>query len=238
MARRILVSLGVMLAAAAEAGCGGDKPPGPPHTHRGGTVTCRADPVESGPLTDSIANRAVAIVRRRLAALDVRQATVTRSGALIRVTLPEAQQKTLTEGHVTAVGRLAFYDWEPNVIGPDGKPAPSDGTVTGGASAGTPGAASVSHYVAVLRAAKRSPTANGSGELYLVDAGARTVVAGPAGTRAALRRGRGGAAGPRAAWRGGGGGSQGRVGGVGRGTLIARAETTPGSRPVDQWYVL
>src|SRR3954470_22087323 len=106
MARRILVSLGVMLAAAAQAGCGGDKPPGPPHTHRGVTVTYRADPLESGGLTDAIMNRAVPPARRRLAALHVRQTTVTRSGAVIRVTLPEAQQKTLTEGRVTAVGRL------------------------------------------------------------------------------------------------------------------------------------
>jgi SecD/SecF fusion protein len=49
--------------------------------------------------------------------------------------------------------RLAFYDWEPNVIGPDGRPAPGDRAVTGGADAGTAGA--LAPYDAVLRAARR-----------------------------------------------------------------------------------
>jgi SecD/SecF fusion protein len=53
--------------------------------------------------------------------------------------------------------RLAFYDWEPNVIGPDGRPMPGDPAVTGGADAGRAGA--LSPYDAVLRAARRPAAA-------------------------------------------------------------------------------
>jgi SecD/SecF fusion protein len=52
-----------------------------------------------------------------------------------------------------ATGRLVFYDWEANVIGPSGKPAPADPKVTGAANAGRTG--SLEHYDAVLRASKR-----------------------------------------------------------------------------------
>jgi SecD/SecF fusion protein len=51
------------------------------------------------------------------------------------------------------VRRLAFYDWEPNVIGPDGRPVPGDPAVTGGVDAGRAGALPL--YDAVLRAARR-----------------------------------------------------------------------------------
>jgi hypothetical protein len=49
--------------------------------------------------------------------------------------------------------RLAFYDWEPNVIGPGGRPASDDLEVTGGVNAGRAG--SLPLYDAVLRAARR-----------------------------------------------------------------------------------
>ncbi|MGI9099298.1 MAG: SecDF P1 head subdomain-containing protein [Solirubrobacteraceae bacterium] len=49
--------------------------------------------------------------------------------------------------------RLQFYDWEPNVIGPRGRPAPGDAAVTGGTNAGRTG--SLSLYDAVLRASRR-----------------------------------------------------------------------------------
>ncbi|HEV7885802.1 MAG TPA: hypothetical protein VGO81_19670 [Solirubrobacteraceae bacterium] len=51
------------------------------------------------------------------------------------------------------VRRLAFYDWEPNVIGPKGRPVPDDPAVTGGVAAGRAGALAL--YDAVLRAARR-----------------------------------------------------------------------------------
>lgn len=48
---------------------------------------------------------------------------------------------------------LAFYDWEASVIGPRGRPAPGDPSVTGGPNAGQAGA--LTHYEAVRRAAAR-----------------------------------------------------------------------------------
>ncbi len=75
-------------------------------------------------------------------------------------------------------GRLAFYDWEANVIGPSGTPAPTDVKVTGGPAAGRVGA--LDHYDAVVRASKRPPSVeadNGrKGSLfYAVDSAARKV---------------------------------------------------------------
>jgi SecD/SecF fusion protein len=51
------------------------------------------------------------------------------------------------------VRRLQFYDWEPNVIGPAGRPEPGNLAVTGGPNAGNVG--SLSLYDAVLRAGRR-----------------------------------------------------------------------------------
>src|SRR3954451_519273 len=104
MARTIIVMLGLLLAAGVGVGCGGAE------SADGVAVTYRAVPLERGPATRQMVDRAVAIVRRRLATLDARHATASRSGAMIRVTVAAADKKTLTEGDVTAVGRLAFYD--------------------------------------------------------------------------------------------------------------------------------
>jgi SecD/SecF fusion protein len=75
-------------------------------------------------------------------------------------------------------GRLAVYDWEPNVIGPDGKPAPRDPAVTGGPAAGD--ASAIPLYAAVLRAAKRpaatqADNARASSRFYAVDPKTRRV---------------------------------------------------------------
>ncbi len=58
------------------------------------------------------------------------------------------------QAQVGKTALLYFYDWEPNVIGPDGKPAPSESTVTGGEQAAS-SEAGLLEYQAVLRAAKR-----------------------------------------------------------------------------------
>ena len=60
------------------------------------------------------------------------------------------------EGEVGKTAQLYFYDWEPNVIGPSGKPALNEPTVTGGANAGA-AQFGLPEYQAVLRAAKRAP---------------------------------------------------------------------------------
>jgi SecD/SecF fusion protein len=57
---------------------------------------------------------------------------------------------------IFGAGRLAFYDWEVDVVGPGGRLAPRDPAVTGGASAGVAG--SISHHAAMVRSSKRPHT--------------------------------------------------------------------------------
>jgi SecD/SecF fusion protein len=85
------------------------------------------------------------------------------------------------------VRRLLFYDWEANVIGPDGRPAPRDPKVTGGPDAGRAG--SLSLYDAVVLASRRparaEPDNSRAGSVFFaVDPKARRVIGNAAATRA------------------------------------------------------
>src|ERR1035437_2249607 len=100
-------------------------------------------------------NRAIDIMRKRVDQLGVAQPEIQRSGANeIDVALPNVSNAARAEQEVGKTAQLFFYDWEPNVIGPDGNPAPSEQTVTGGANAGA-SQFGLPEYQAVLRAAKR-----------------------------------------------------------------------------------
>ncbi len=100
-------------------------------------------------------NRAIDIMRKRVDQLGVAQPEIQRSGANeIDVALPNVSNAARAEQEVGKTAQLFFYDWEPNVIGPDGNPAPSEQTVTGGANAGS-SQFGLPEYQAVLRAAKR-----------------------------------------------------------------------------------
>jgi SecD/SecF fusion protein len=104
--------------------------------------------------TESL-NRAIDIMRKRVDQLGVAQPEIQRSGAdEILVALPNVSNAARAEQEVGKTAQLFFYDWEPNVIGSDGKPAPSESTATGGASAGS-SQFGLTEYQAVLRAAKR-----------------------------------------------------------------------------------
>ncbi|HXB16371.1 MAG TPA: protein translocase subunit SecD [Solirubrobacteraceae bacterium] len=100
-------------------------------------------------------NRAIDIMRKRVDQLGVSQPTIQRSGEKeILVQLPELKNIGEAERRVGTTAQLQFYDWEPNVIGPSGQPAPTEATVTGGREAG--GATfGLPQYQAVLRAEKR-----------------------------------------------------------------------------------
>src|SRR6476646_442284 len=105
-------------------------------------------------------NRAINIMRKRVDQLGVAQPEIQRSGAdEIVVALPDVSNASRAQDQVGKTAQLYFYDWEPNVIGPDGKPAPTEGTVTGDATrTGAGGAtAGLPKYQAVLRAAKLPP---------------------------------------------------------------------------------
>jgi SecD/SecF fusion protein len=100
-------------------------------------------------------NRTIDIMRKRVDQLGVAEPEIQRTGeAEIEVALPDVSNAARAQEQVGKTAQLHFYDWEPNVIGPEGKPAPTLGTATGG-----PEPASVRYgltqYQAVLRAAKR-----------------------------------------------------------------------------------
>jgi SecD/SecF fusion protein len=106
--------------------------------------------------TESL-NRAIDIMRKRVDQIGVSQPEIQRSGANeITVALPSVSNASRAQDQVGKTAQLLFYDWEPNVIGAEGKPAPSEVTATGGANAGAPQFGLV-EYQAVQRAAKRPP---------------------------------------------------------------------------------
>jgi len=103
-------------------------------------------------------NRAIEIMRKRVDQLGVAQPEIQRTGAdEIDVALPNVSNASRAQDEVGKTAQLFFYDWEPNVVGPNGKLAgTSEPTVTGGANAGA-AQFGLSEYQAVLRAAKRPP---------------------------------------------------------------------------------
>src|ERR1700716_2496682 len=107
--------------------------------------------------TESL-NRAIDIMRKRVDQLGVAQPEIQRSGENeITVSLPNVTNASRAQDQVGKTAQLYFYDWEPNVIGPDGKPAGvGETTVTGGPNAGA-AQFGLLEYQAVQRAAKRAP---------------------------------------------------------------------------------
>jgi SecD/SecF fusion protein len=140
-------------------------------------------------ITQDAINRALDIMRQRVDQLGVSEPEIQRSGRdQLVVSLPAVKNAARAQKVVGKTAQLFFYDWEPNVIGPSGKPAPDDPNSTGGPSAGTVGA--LSYYDAVKRAAKRPVQAGANhttaDQYYLVNDRAHTVVRGPEDTEAAL----------------------------------------------------
>jgi SecD/SecF fusion protein len=105
-------------------------------------------------------DRAISIMRSRVDKLGVAQPEIQRSGAdEIDVALPNVSNASRAQDEVGKTAQLYFYDWEPNVIGPSGQPAPTDGTVTGDSTSSGAGgvSAGLPEYQAVQRAVKRAP---------------------------------------------------------------------------------
>jgi SecD/SecF fusion protein len=102
--------------------------------------------------------RAIDIMRKRVDQLGVASPEIQRSGEKeIDVQLPDVTNAKRAQDEVGKTAQLYFYDWEPNVIGANGKPAPTEGTVTGDATNQGAGGvtAGLLEYDAVQRAAKR-----------------------------------------------------------------------------------
>jgi SecD/SecF fusion protein len=149
--------------------------------------------------TESL-NRAIDIMRNRVDKLGVAQPEIQRTGGSeIDVRLPNVTNAQRAQQQVGKTAQLFFYDWEPNVIGPNGQPAPTEPKVTGGqqpaqAETGVP------EYEAVLRALKRPAIIRKSdttyaegctpkqvngciyGQWYLLDTTHKKVLKGPEDT--------------------------------------------------------
>ncbi len=117
----------------------------------------QAKPTARAQVNAESLNRAIDIMRKRVDQLGVAEPEIQRFGEReIDVALPEVHNITRAENEVGSVAQLYFYDWEPNVIGPTGEPAPTEASVTGGREAGS-SAYGLTEYEAVLRAEKRKP---------------------------------------------------------------------------------
>jgi SecD/SecF fusion protein len=138
------------------------------------------------PPTPDAIQRAIDVMRERVDQLGVAEPEIQQSGERqINVALPDVSNLQQAIDQVGTVAQLAFYDWEVNVIGPNGKPAPTEPGVTGGPYAGSaeapaPYNASLSLYDALqrakLRPAKAEPNNSRDGSLYYaVDAKAKKV---------------------------------------------------------------
>jgi len=121
-------------------------------------LTYQARPTAQSKVDSESLERAISIMRKRVDQLGVAQPEIQSSGEdQIDVALPDVTNYTRAQEEVGKTAQLFFYDWEPNVIGASGEPAPKEGTATG--DPGDPGgaAAGLPEYQAVLRAAKRKP---------------------------------------------------------------------------------
>src|SRR4029077_1660835 len=100
-------------------------------------------------------DRAINIMRKRVDQLGVAQPEIQRSGGdEIDVALPNVSNASRAQDQVGKTAQLFFYDWEPNVIGAEGKPAPTERAATGGPNAGS-AEFGLPEYKAVLPAAER-----------------------------------------------------------------------------------
>ena len=173
-------------------------------------------------------------MRKRVDQLGVAEPEIQRSGSdQIDVSLPDVQNADEAAQQVGTTAQLYFYDWEPNVLGPGCKPAPTDPNVTGGPAAGG-GTGSLSQYDAVNRASscpeRNSSKSTTNGLYYLVDTKAKRVLAGPGETRQDLNQEIQNERIKR--------GPNQKVVEVKEGTIIVRAESPDDSKPSNRWYVL
>ncbi|HEX2084224.1 MAG TPA: protein translocase subunit SecD, partial [Solirubrobacteraceae bacterium] len=216
---------------------------------RGGVeLIYEAKPTPQQPTIDADAlDRAIDVMRERVDRLGVSEPEIQRAGnEQISAGLPDVENADEAVEQVGKVAQLHFYDWEPNVIGPDGRPAPQDENVTGGSSAGQVGG--IPKYEAVKRALQRPEVKDGNnthrGLFYALDDEEKKVLAGPQEERKDIvedleegQRSRGGQPArftPEQAERA-------EIVEIKEGTVIVRAEQpddVPEDQKSDQWYVL
>jgi len=151
-----------------------------------------AKPTRFSKVTGDAINRAIDIMRERVDNLGVSEPEIQRAGSnQINVALPDVKNADQAQQQVGTTAQLAFYDWEKDVLGKDGKPHPTDDSVTGGQAAGSPGQGTMSYYDAVTTASKFPATNEAddttNGLVYGVDDKAKTVLCGPQDSEADAR---------------------------------------------------
>lgn len=158
---------------------------------KGGTsLVYEAKPTKYSKVTSDSLQRTIDIMRERVDSLGVSEPEIQQSGNnQIEVSLPDVKNADQAQQQVGTTAVLAFYDWEKMVRNPDCKAAPTDPNVTGGSSAGQPGAGTQTYYEAVTRAAKNckatdEPDDTTQGTWYGVDHKTKAVVCGPQATEA------------------------------------------------------
>src|SRR3954453_8573613 len=150
----------------------------------------QAKPTKFSKVTSDAIQRTLDIMRTRVDQLGVAEPEIQRSGAdQVVVSLPDVKNQKRAIDQVGTTAQMFFYDWEPNVLGPDCKvattqPDPnSEAQITGGPSAGDP-SAGLQYYGAVVRAARcpakpNQNTSHDAPNYYLVNDKTKTVVRGP-----------------------------------------------------------
>src|SRR4051812_42888243 len=160
---------------------------------RGGvSLIYQAKPTKQSTVNGDAINRTLDIMRERVDQLGVAEPEIQRSGNdQIDVSLPDVKNADEAAQQVGTTAQMYFYDWEPNVLNANCKPAPTDPNVTGGSAAGG-GTGAVDQYTAVTRAAKcpprNFPNRTTDGVFYLVDTKQKKVLAGPDETRQDLQQ--------------------------------------------------
>src|SRR4051794_40243219 len=144
----------------------------------------QAKPTKFSAVTGEAIQRSLDIMRDRVDQLGVAEPEIQRSGSnQINVALPDVKNQQRAVDQVGTTAQMFFYDWEPNVLGPNCKPNAADPSVTGGQAAGDP-SAGLQYYGAVVRAARcpAKPSQNTSHDApnyYLVNDKTKTVLRGP-----------------------------------------------------------
>lgn len=156
----------------------------------------QVSPTRGEQLTDDSIQRTIDVMQDRINQYGVGEAEIQRSGSdQIDVSLPSIDNPDEARNRVGTTAQLAFYDWETNVVGPDGKPVPTDQSVTGGSSAASArSAGAISQYDAVMRGSKLQPNVDKQfpplvgDQYYLVDNKTKKVLGGPFNTVESLQQ--------------------------------------------------
>jgi SecD/SecF fusion protein len=156
----------------------------------------QVSPTRGEELTDDSIQRTIDVMQDRINQYGVGEAEIQRSGAdQIDVSLPSIDNPDEARNRVGTTAQLAFYDWETNVVGPDGEPVPTDPSVTGGTTAASArSTAAITQYDAVMRGSKLEPNVDErfpplvGDQYYLVDNKTKKVLGGPFNTVESLEQ--------------------------------------------------